>query len=78
MTDYHDIYQTGAERYDRLVSREDYEGNIQKSLSQLIPLKGQSIVELGCGTGRLTTLLAQLGQQVFAFDASLAMLEVAE
>lgn len=46
----------------------------------LLPFLGErtlSIVDLGCGTGTLTFLLAQAGHQVFGVDFSFKMLEVA-
>lgn len=38
----------------------------------------QTILELGCGTGKNTGLLAQLGEQVYALDFSIGMLEQAK
>lgn len=38
----------------------------------------QTILELGCGTGKNTGLLVQLGEQVYALDFSIGMLEQAK
>jgi trans-aconitate methyltransferase len=43
----------------------------------LQPQAGESILDLGCGTGELTTQLAAKGAQVTGIDASAAMIESA-
>src|SRR5215471_11789798 len=46
--------------------------------SRLLPLSGERILDLGCGTGRLTVELAQTpGIQVIGLDRSAAMLKQA-
>lgn len=71
------LYNTQADRYDLLVSREDYQQNILPALNQIHPLIGLNVVELGAGSGRLTCLLAPIVKSIRAFDAAQAMLEVA-
>lgn len=78
MSDFKQIYATQAETYDRLIAREDYQGNILRALKEIRPFSQQTIVEFGAGTGRLTCLLAPIVKQIHAFDASAAMLAVAE
>jgi len=77
MPDYKMIYQTEAGQYEQLVSREDYQKNILPALNNIRPLAGLDVVELGAGTGRLTTLLAPLAKTIRAFDAAQPMLDVA-
>jgi ubiquinone/menaquinone biosynthesis C-methylase UbiE len=77
MPELEDIYAGKADQYDLLVSREDYEGNILRSLAEIRPLDGIDVVEFGAGTGRLTTMLAPLARSIQAFDASQHMLDVA-
>lgn len=77
MPDQREIYNHHAERYQRLVSREDYQGNILPALTEIYPLEGHRVVELGAGTGRLTRLLAPLVRHIWLFDISHHMLEVA-
>jgi ubiquinone/menaquinone biosynthesis C-methylase UbiE len=77
MPDFQTIYAQHADQYDQLVAREDYEGNILRALSQIRPLAGLDVVELGAGTGRLTMLLAPLARSIRVFDASQHMLDVA-
>jgi ubiquinone/menaquinone biosynthesis C-methylase UbiE len=76
MTDHRTIYQQEAERYDRLVMREDKDGNLLPAIQSILPLAGTDAVELGAGTGRLSTMLAPLVRSLHAFDASDAMLGV--
>lgn len=78
MTDFQHIYTHQAEQYDRLVAREDYQGQILAALQRIRPLAGLDVVEFGAGTGRLTRLLAPLVRSIQAFDASAAMLGVAK
>jgi ubiquinone/menaquinone biosynthesis C-methylase UbiE len=77
MPDFQTIYAQHADQYDQLVAREDYQGNIIRTLSQIRPLAGLDVVELGAGTGRLTTLLAPQARSMRVFDASQHMLDVA-
>lgn len=78
MIDYHHIYTNQAVLYDRLVAREDYQGNIGVALANVRTLAGLDIVELGAGTGRLTRLLAPLARRVLAMDISGPMLGIAQ
>jgi ubiquinone/menaquinone biosynthesis C-methylase UbiE len=77
MVDHREIYNNHAEQYDLLVAHEDCQGNILPALTGIHPIEGQRVVELGAGTGRLTRLLAPLAKDVWLFDASQHMLEVA-
>ena len=77
MPEHKDIYATDADRYDQLVSREDYQQNILPALRQITALEGRDVVESGAGTGRLTCLLAPLVKSIRAFDASPHMLALA-
>jgi ubiquinone/menaquinone biosynthesis C-methylase UbiE len=70
------IYQTDADRYEALVSREDYQGNIMKALEEIVDASGLEVLDLGAGTGRLTLLLAPHVKSIRAFDVSAEMLRV--
>lgn len=73
-----EVYEAHADQYERLIQREDYQGNILREIEKVIALDGMDVVELGAGTGRLTRLLAPRVRSLKAFDASAHMLEVAE
>lgn len=70
------IYQTDGDRYEALISREDYLGNIPRAIDEIIHVDGLDILDLGAGTGRLTLLLAPHARSIHAFDASAEMLRV--
>lgn len=71
------IYASQADQYEALIQREDYEGNILKTLQQIRPLANVDVVEFGAGTGRLTLMLAALVKSLRAYDGSQHMLDVA-
>lgn len=71
------IYRNHADDYDLLVSREDYQGNLLTTLSEIHPLQGADVVEFGAGTGRVSRLLAPHINQLYAFDFMPSMLTVA-
>ena len=50
----------------------------QPAMSELLPdLKGKSVLDLGCGTGSMTELLAARGFDMIGVDCSEDMLEIA-
>ena len=70
------IYQSDGDRYEALVSREDFQGNISKAMDEIVSVDGLDVFDLGAGTGRLTLLLAPRAKSIRAFDASEEMLRV--
>lgn len=74
---YAEIYAHHADKYEQLISREDYTGNLLTALRKITPLEELNVVDMGTGTGRLACLLAPFARSVRAFDASAAMLAVA-
>jgi len=70
------IYKTDGDRYEALISREDYQGNIVKALEEIVNPDGLDILDLGAGTGRLACLLAPRARSIQAFDVSDEMLRV--
>ena len=71
------IYQEEPEKYDALVSFEDYRGKLLPAIEDITPLEQLSVAEFGAGTGRLTRLLSLRAKKVFAADISVSMLQVA-
>ena len=72
-----EVYESHADRYEQLVYREDYQGNIPKAIKKIRDFQGADIVELGAGTGRLTRFLTQSASNVYACDLSPHMLGLA-
>lgn len=77
MPDHKSIYSQEAQNYQRLVGREDHQGNILKAIRAVMPIEGIDVVETGAGTGRVTCLLAPHVRSIQAYDSSDAMLDVA-
>lgn len=69
------VYSTQArvffDRYEALEASEI------KALLERWVSRGQSVLELGCGSGRDARLMASLGARVTAVDGSAEMLELA-
>jgi ubiquinone/menaquinone biosynthesis C-methylase UbiE len=70
------IYQTDGDRYEALIAREDYLGNIEKALDEIVHVDGLDVLDLGAGTGRLAVMLAPRAKSMRAFDMSEEMLRV--
>jgi ubiquinone/menaquinone biosynthesis C-methylase UbiE len=79
-----EIYKTEGDKYEALIAREDYQGNILKALTEITdvenwyvePVETRLVLDLGAGTGRLTCLLAPIVDSIHAFDISEEMLRV--
>ena len=69
-----EVYQKHADQYERLIRREDHEGNILKEIKKRITLTGLHVADLGAGTGRVSSLLAPHVKYIHAFDSSAHML----
>lgn len=69
--------------YTEWSSTYDHDRNLTRDLDEevtcqtLSNLRFKSILEIGCGTGKNTALLARLGKQLLAFDFSEGMIEKA-
>lgn len=71
-----EIYKTEGDKYEALIAREDYQGNIMKSLREITPLEDRIVLDLGAGTGRLACMLAPHVPRIRAIDISEEMLRV--
>lgn len=70
-----EIYDNHAFEYDELVSREDYEGNLPKTLHRLFDFRGKSVIELGVGTGRVTAMYIEAAKRAICFDRAQHMMD---
>jgi ubiquinone/menaquinone biosynthesis C-methylase UbiE len=71
------IYEQGADQYEQLISREDYQANLLPAIQNVLPLDNLRVVDLGTGTGRLLRLLASHLAGIIGLDTSMPMLKVA-
>lgn len=71
-----EIYKTEGDKYEALIAREDYQGNILKALTEITDLENRCVLDLGAGTGRLACLLSPHVKHIHAFDISQEMLRV--
>lgn len=71
---FQEIYRNQAERFDRLVAREDRHGSLFAALHEICPLPGLTVVEFGAGSGRVTRQLSVVVDKVYAFDREPAMI----
>ena len=71
-----DAYHALAASYDRLTNDVDYEATVEfyMQILQREGLRPRSVVDLACGTGSVTKLLAQKGYAVTGVDMSEEML----
>lgn len=74
-----DAYHNLAASYDRLTNDVDYEATVDfyYEILKQEGLKPRTVVDLACGTGSVTAILAQKGLQVIGVDMSEEMLTVA-
>jgi ubiquinone/menaquinone biosynthesis C-methylase UbiE len=70
------IYQSEGDRYEALIAREDYLGNIPRAIDEIRTVSGLDVFDLGAGTGRLAVMLAPRARSIGAFDLSGEMLRV--
>jgi ubiquinone/menaquinone biosynthesis C-methylase UbiE len=75
MDHFRHIYTHRAADYHRLITPEDYEGNLLPALQRITSLAGKRILDLGTGTGRLPLLLKDLAGQMIGLDLHAAMLQ---
>jgi len=78
MIDFLDIFSNKSSKYDLLVSKEDINNTLLKTINEIIPLKNLTIAEFGAGTGRLSFQMAKLAKQVHSFDISPQMINTAK
>jgi ubiquinone/menaquinone biosynthesis C-methylase UbiE len=78
MSDLLAIFENQAPKYDLLVSREDYQGNLLRELRSIVPFERKRVVEFGAGTGRVTRQIAPIVESIQACDSFEPMLKVAE
>ncbi len=73
MPDHEKVYKQEAAQYHELIAKQP---DLIAIIEEIKPIIGLDIVDMGAGTGRLTTTLAPEARSIIALDASEAMLQV--
>lgn len=76
MPDSKTVYAHHGNEYHALIAREDHQGNIPRTITEIVGVDNLDVIDLGAGTGRLTLMLAPRVKSIRAFDASAEMLRV--
>ena len=76
MPGHEEIYRIKTEKYEELISKEDYLGNIRQTLFEICSFENCDVIDIGAGTGRLTCMVAPLVKSIAAFDLSQSMLDI--
>ena len=69
-----EIYRKQAHAYHQMISVEDVDNNLLKTIESLTSLEKGTILDLGSGTGRLPLLFWQINPNIVALDISFQML----
>jgi ubiquinone/menaquinone biosynthesis C-methylase UbiE len=79
MVELTDPYEKFAYAYDRMMSNVDYVrwANYIEDLFKTYKCRPRKVLEVACGTGALTALMAERGYEMWGLDRSEGMLEVA-
>jgi ubiquinone/menaquinone biosynthesis C-methylase UbiE len=74
-----ELFAHRAEKYDRFVAAEDFQGNLLRTVMQLSQLdSAQVVTDLGTGTGRVAYLIAPHVRHVYGIEPVSGMRQVAE
>jgi ubiquinone/menaquinone biosynthesis C-methylase UbiE len=73
MPDHESIYEREASQYHELIAKQP---DLLGTIEEIRPIEGIDIVDMGAGTGRLTTVLAPGAKSIIALDAAEAMLRI--
>ncbi|MDE0895340.1 MAG: class I SAM-dependent methyltransferase [Planctomycetota bacterium] len=72
------VYREAPEIFRAFERAEDPEGLAAKRLAELAGVRGKRVLEIGCGTGWLTRVVAPLAERHIAVEPELGMLRRAE
>jgi ubiquinone/menaquinone biosynthesis C-methylase UbiE len=79
LPNYDVLFADHAEKYDRFVAAEDWQGNLLRTLKQVAHFsREQSVADLGTGTGRVAFLVCPIVRHVYGIEPVGGMRLVAE
>jgi len=79
LPNYDVLFADHAEKYDRFVAAEDFQGNLLQTIKQVGHLsREQTVADLGTGTGRVAFLVSPIVRHVYGIEPVGGMRLVAE
>jgi ubiquinone/menaquinone biosynthesis C-methylase UbiE len=73
MPDHTSVYKNKTEMYDDMISKQP---NLLKVIEEITPINQLDVIDMGAGSGRLTTILAPRVKSILALDSSAEMLSI--
>ncbi|MDT8861282.1 class I SAM-dependent methyltransferase [Alkalihalobacillus sp. MEB130] len=73
MPDHSTVYTKQTELYDQMISKQP---SLLKVIEEITPLNDLDVIDMGAGSGRLTTILAPHVNSILALDSSAEMLDL--
>ena len=75
MPDHTQVYKNQVELYERMISSQK---SLLEVIEEITPVKGLDVLDMGAGSGRLTTILSPHVKSILATDSSMEMLQLNE
>lgn len=75
MPNHNEIYRNQAEMYERMISKQPA---LADKINEIRAYRGLDVVDLGAGSGRLSSFIAPEAKSLMSTDASRSMLDVLE
>ncbi|MBU9719842.1 MULTISPECIES: class I SAM-dependent methyltransferase [Bacillaceae] len=73
MPDHSKVYTKQTEMYDQMISKQP---SMLEVIEEIAPVNGIDVIDMGAGSGRLTTVLAPHVNSILALDSSAEMLRI--
>ncbi|KHF38911.1 class I SAM-dependent methyltransferase [Halalkalibacter okhensis] len=75
MTDHTIVYKKQTEMYDQMVSKQP---SLMNVINDITSIEQLDVIDMGAGSGRITTILAPYVKSILALDSSTEMLQLIE
>ncbi|MCQ4088406.1 class I SAM-dependent methyltransferase [Saccharibacillus sp. JS10] len=75
MSEENTVYATQSEQYEAMISRQP---NLAHVINEIRPFNNLDVLDLGAGSGRLSTVLAPAAKSLICSDISSSMLDILE
>ncbi|MEW9502610.1 class I SAM-dependent methyltransferase [Jeotgalibacillus marinus] len=71
MPDHTNVYKNQTKLYEQMISKQP---SVLKTIEEITPINQLDVIDMGAGSGRLTSVLAPYVKSILALDASAEML----